>query len=140
MYQYLKIERIATPCCDSKYILVLKNVQKGKVKKKNQSINSVIAKLSHWFGFPTYSRCIAVGWNWTATVAGATPGQRNDLGIAHWVLLGQLELGMGSETIPMVWGLCFSFYSALNKSGAGTYVAPPGPYPAHPHGAMHVLD
>lgn len=34
MYQYLKIERIATPCCDSKYILVKnKTVWKGKVKK-----------------------------------------------------------------------------------------------------------
>jgi len=58
MYQYLKIERIATPCCLIPNTSYLKKCLKRGRKKK--SINLVIAKLSRWFGFPTYSQCIAV--------------------------------------------------------------------------------
>lgn len=43
---------------DSKYILFKKMFKKGK--KKPKSMNLVIAKLSRWFGFPTYLQCIAV--------------------------------------------------------------------------------
>lgn len=63
----------------------------------------MIAKLSGWFGFPTYSRCIAVGWSWTATAR-----------IKEWLRNHSLGSAGAAGTrdgiwnpIPMVWGLCF---------------------------------
>lgn len=83
MYQYLKIERIATPCClipNTSYLK--KKYFKGKRKKKKVNKRSDWAKLSRWFGFPTYSQCIAVRWSWTGKAARTTPGQRSGSGVA----------------------------------------------------------
>lgn len=100
--------------------LILKKKKNKRLKrgrKKNKSINSAIAKLSRWFGFPTYSQCIAVWWSWTADGARTTPEQRNV------VRSGQLELWNGIWTHLNGLGSLLFFLlglfglTSLNQSG-----------------------
>lgn len=107
MYQYLKIERTATPCClipNTSYFK--KCLKRERKKKRNKSINLVTAKLSRWFGFPTYSQCIAVWWSWTAN--NARIKKRRTVGTA-----GALH-GIWNHPDGLGWGgLCFSLLLSL---------------------------
>lgn len=68
---------------------------------------------------------------------------RNDSGIARWVLLGQLELGTGSETIPMVWGgsLLFLLLGSEQERGGDPHGSPTAiPCPSSRSNACVGLD
>lgn len=146
MYQYLKIERIATPCClipNTSYFK--KYFKRGR---KQKSTNLVIVKLSRWFGLPTYSRCIAEWWGWTANVARTTPVQRNYSGVARWFSWSCDRGRWNSEwdLKPSKWFGVFPFPSArlvrahLSEQERGGWPTRfPRPYPAHQHVAMRMV-